>query len=293
MVDFKKPSSLLSIGDRAFYKCTSLVSIDIPLLVTSIGDGAFDSCTSLVSAYIPSSVTYIEDYAFAHCTSLINVSIPPDCECNPPKAFVNCDKLQAAIDSDNNNEYEPRANVIEWLKCRFDKLPFHQVCYNPDITITLLHNTIQYSTKEALLATDNMGMNALHILVCNPAITADLIEMVVALDPRMSMMENMHGTTPIDLFLQLQGIDLDDGAVFSLEYAIKKGMSWNVIQKMKALDRNFILDADEYTFLKAAASKKCNLEVLYNLFMIRGIESIPIVLARGGRSGKKRSIDQV
>ena len=124
-------------------------------------------------------------------------------------------------------------------------------------------------------------MNALHILVCNPAITADLIKLVVALDPTMSMMGNMHGTTPIDLFLQLQRINLEDGATFSLEYAIKHGISWNIIQTMIALDRNFILDADEDTFVKAATSRKCTLEVLYN-FMI-SIDSIPIISAAQGR----------
>ena len=42
-------SQLTSIGDDAFYYCTSLASIEIPASVTSIGELAFSSCTSLAS----------------------------------------------------------------------------------------------------------------------------------------------------------------------------------------------------------------------------------------------------
>ena len=38
-----------SIGDGAFYYCTSLTSVTIPDSVTSIGSEMFDSCTSLTS----------------------------------------------------------------------------------------------------------------------------------------------------------------------------------------------------------------------------------------------------
>ena len=40
-----------SIGDSAFYNCTSLTSIEIPASVTSIGDSAFSNCSSLKTIY--------------------------------------------------------------------------------------------------------------------------------------------------------------------------------------------------------------------------------------------------
>ena len=48
-------------------------SVTIGDSVTSIGDAAFYGCTSLSSVTIPDSVTSIGGYAFYKCTSLTNV----------------------------------------------------------------------------------------------------------------------------------------------------------------------------------------------------------------------------
>ncbi len=40
------PDSVTSIGDRAFYDCHRLTSINIPDSVTSIGKEAFSNCSS-------------------------------------------------------------------------------------------------------------------------------------------------------------------------------------------------------------------------------------------------------
>ena len=49
-----------SIGNEAFYYCTSLTSVTIPDSVTSIGDEAFTECTSLT--LIISRDSYAEQY---------------------------------------------------------------------------------------------------------------------------------------------------------------------------------------------------------------------------------------
>lgn len=56
-VTFGKDSQLTSIGNIAFYKCTSLTSVTIPSRVTSIGDGSFDYCTSLTSIMVDENNT--------------------------------------------------------------------------------------------------------------------------------------------------------------------------------------------------------------------------------------------
>ena len=87
------PDSVTSIGEWAFYWCTSLTSVTIPDSVTSIGEWAFYWCTSLTSVTIPDSVTSIGDNTFDHCTSLTSVTIPDGVTSIGWRAFSNCTSL--------------------------------------------------------------------------------------------------------------------------------------------------------------------------------------------------------
>ena len=64
-----------SIGDSAFYGCTSLASVTIPNSVTYLGAAAFENCSSLASVTIGNNVTNIGDEAFTDCYSLGSVTI--------------------------------------------------------------------------------------------------------------------------------------------------------------------------------------------------------------------------
>ena len=68
-------SQLTSIGQETFSGC-KIREIIIPESVTSIGDNAFYGCTSLDNVIIPSSVNTIESMAFAGCISLNKIYIP-------------------------------------------------------------------------------------------------------------------------------------------------------------------------------------------------------------------------
>ena len=68
-----KNYNVTSIGDNAFYNCTSLTSVEIPSSVTSIGWYAFAGCTSLTSITIPNSVTSIGNEAFWGCNNLTKI----------------------------------------------------------------------------------------------------------------------------------------------------------------------------------------------------------------------------
>ena len=70
--------TVTSIGDSAFYLCTSLTSVSIPDSVTSIGDRAFFSCSSLTSVSIPDSVMQIGVNPFIFCSSLKIISVSPE-----------------------------------------------------------------------------------------------------------------------------------------------------------------------------------------------------------------------
>ena len=87
------PDSVTSIGDYAFYYCTSLTSVTIPDSVTSIGLLRSISCTSLASITIPDSVTSIGVAAFESCTSLTSVTIPDSVTSIGDYAFYNCTSL--------------------------------------------------------------------------------------------------------------------------------------------------------------------------------------------------------
>lgn len=65
-----------SIGNYAFYYCSSLTSVTIPNSVTSIGASAFSECFSLTSVVIPEGMISIGTGAFFSCASLENITIP-------------------------------------------------------------------------------------------------------------------------------------------------------------------------------------------------------------------------
>ena len=95
------PDGVTSIGDLAFYNCTSLTSVIIPDSVTSIGWHAFEGCTSLTTVTIPDSVTSIDEGAFAWCDSLISVTIPDSVTSIGRGAFKGCTNLASVTIPDS------------------------------------------------------------------------------------------------------------------------------------------------------------------------------------------------
>ena len=68
------PSSVMIIGQGAFYGCSGLTSVIIPSSVTSIYGYAFYGCSSLTSVTIGSGVKHIYNRAFANCLNLADVT---------------------------------------------------------------------------------------------------------------------------------------------------------------------------------------------------------------------------
>ena len=85
------------IGLGAFYQCSGLTSITLPIGVTSIGRSAFEYCSALTSINIPNSVTSIGLRAFFRCKSLTSVEIPSGLTSIDTQMFYGCGSLTSVI----------------------------------------------------------------------------------------------------------------------------------------------------------------------------------------------------
>lgn len=84
-----------SIGDYAFYGCSSLQSINIPK-ATTIAFSAFNSCSQLKSVSFPAATT-LGTSVFAYCSLLEFADIGPGVSSLPSPCFQNCSNKMILI----------------------------------------------------------------------------------------------------------------------------------------------------------------------------------------------------
>ena len=88
------PEGITSIGNYAFYMCSSLRTVHISEGVTSVGDYAFSSCASLYMVSFPEKITTVGNDAFSWCSSLQTVCLPDTVTSIGNSAFYMCSSLQ-------------------------------------------------------------------------------------------------------------------------------------------------------------------------------------------------------
>mgnify|MGYP003293015244 CR=1 FL=1 len=169
-------SGVTSIGNYAFYGCSSLASVTIPEGVTSIGNYAFEGCSSLTSVTIPDGVTSIGLSAFRSCSSLTSVTIPEGVTSIAGSTFRDCSSLTsvtipynvtvAAFPSNSANCSFGSCN-LKVINITGEGIP----TYNPKYISTNGFFFIPSGMYEAYAADENWGAYNKQI------ISADMLEL--------------------------------------------------------------------------------------------------------------------
>ena len=81
------------IGEYAFYGCSGLTSLTLPVGITSIGEFAFSGCSGLTSLTLPAGITSIGEYAFYGCSGLTSLTLPAGITEIGESTFSNCSGL--------------------------------------------------------------------------------------------------------------------------------------------------------------------------------------------------------
>jgi len=91
------PKTVNSIGDFAFYHCSTLKTVSIPASLKSWGIYVFDSCNALDSVNLPEGLTTLGTWAFRMCSSLKSIKIPSTLKSWGNQTFQSCSVLRKVV----------------------------------------------------------------------------------------------------------------------------------------------------------------------------------------------------
>lgn len=86
-------STLMTIGDYAFYKCISLNNFAMPNSVLSVGNYSFRYCAGLTNVSLSSTLSIIYEYAFGEC-GFSHITLPESLVSVQAGSFINNQYLE-------------------------------------------------------------------------------------------------------------------------------------------------------------------------------------------------------
>lgn len=90
-------NDITTIGNYAFKNCETMSGITLSNTLTRLNYQAFQGCTSLSGITLPNTLTYIGDYAFEHCANMNGaITIPNGVTYIGVAAFKNCHHITSA-----------------------------------------------------------------------------------------------------------------------------------------------------------------------------------------------------
>ncbi len=87
------PDTVTTIGEQAFYKCTSLKELKLSKNLAKCGKNAFAYCSGLTEVTIPGSLKTTGEYMFYKCTGLKSAVVEEGVIDLKDRTFSNCDEL--------------------------------------------------------------------------------------------------------------------------------------------------------------------------------------------------------
>lgn len=94
LISFDLGNVLCNIGEAAFFNCSSLENMPDCDYITGMGNNAFYGCSSIKKISIPSKVTNVEESVFANCSKATEIYIHENVKSIGKNAFYNCDDVK-------------------------------------------------------------------------------------------------------------------------------------------------------------------------------------------------------
>ncbi len=106
-----KGKEVSMLGEQAFLRADSLVSIEVPQTVTTIGRECFYGCTALTQITLSQGLTSIDNEAFGMCSSLSEISLPSSLSSMGENVFGGCENL-TEINAEQGQSYVSEGGVL-------------------------------------------------------------------------------------------------------------------------------------------------------------------------------------